>query len=1607
MTRIDPSEAVAIVGMGGIFPKALDIPSFWENVKSRKDCIVEVPADRWDWRLYYNPDRSAPDKTYSKIGGFVEGFRFDPLKLRIPPPVAAQMDTVQHLAVTATAEALRDAGYDKRPFDPERTAVILGNSMGGPKKEQTDLRVYTSFIVEKLQRTPSFAKLPAAARTAISAEMEKSAKSQLSTITEDTMPGELSNVIAGRVANAFNFNGANITVDAACASSLAALSQAAHGLRFHEYDVAVSGGVDQMMSPPSYVKFCKIGALSPDGSRPFDAGANGFVMGEGAGVFVLKRLSDALRDGDRIYALFRAAGSSSDGRGKGITAPNPKGQRLAIERCFKQLNYGPEGVGLLEAHGTSTKVGDVVEVNAAAEAFGKAAKGSIGLGSVKSQIGHLKAAAGAAAVAKAALALYHKTLPPSINFKTPNPGIDWASAPFRVVTEAEEWKRAPHPRRAHVSSFGFGGTNYHLALEEADGETTSRVPDWRAFEAASGGGQPDRPAPLPAVAAPELPLPSLAPSILNMDPVLGGEAFFVYGGTPDAVFDKLKALSEKPLEGPLTAPAHAFNRGQKRQEYAVCIAAENAAKLKEKTELVLRSKDARIFEKAPPLFKTRSIHAVRQAPKRGKVAFMFPGQGSQYVDMLKDLKEKYQVVADTFAEADRIMQGIIGEPLSEILFTRGGETPERLAAMEERIKQTEITQPAVLTGDVAVLRLLRSFGVEPDMVVGHSLGEYGALVAAGIFTFEDALLAVSSRAKEMAGVKVADPGKMASIAAPIEKVAPVLKQIKGYVAAANKNCPIQTVIAGETKAVEAAVKKFGSLGIQAVEIRVSHAFHSKIVQPAQVPYAKVLERMPLQKPRLPILSNVTAAYYPDDVKEIRKLLVAQIAEPVEFIRQIERLYKDGVRLFVEVGPKRVLSAFTTSILESKPDAAALSSNHPKRGGILEFNDLLAKLAAEGVDLKLDDKDPAKPGCYTAAYAAWACGQPAAGVRPFSSGPAPEVRPAAGPSVRVSDPRPAAPVPAAGRDGDAERFGLYAGPVVVSGISAGLPGTWDRVFREGGLDQIIHGQNLIEALPEAELRKQVDKNLERVVKSETGAHAFEALTSVDQVMRLAGRAGAFDIAEEFGVRASVSSLMDVTAKLSLGAAVLALKDAGLPLVHHYKKTTTGSMIPTAWGLPEPLQEGTGLILATAFPGIDSLLEDLTRYFRDKYAGKTARAAWELYDRMLQVVKDPAERKLLTDWYVEQRRDLEQGGPAAEYKFSRSWLFRVLSLGHAQTSQFIRAKGPCTQLNAACASTTQAIGIAEDWIRLGRAKRVVVLGVDDVTNSTTLEWVGTGFLASGATSTHNVVSEAALPFDRRRNGMIIGMGAVGLVVEDGREVEARGMKPLAELLASQFENSAYHTTRLSTRHVSETMERLLAKAERRHGLSRKQIASKTLFMSHETYTPAQGGSSSAEVQALKHVFKEDTEKVVVTNTKGFTGHAMGASLEDAVAVRAMNLGKLPPIANYKEPDPELSGITLSRGGAYDCEYALRLGAGFGSQIAMTLMRRGWRVGEPRVFDEPRRKGWLRAVSGEAEPELEVVHNTLRIKDTGARRRATGPVERPAPRPVAAAAPAPAAP
>ena len=325
------------------------------------------------------------------------------------------------------------------------------------------------------------------------------------------------------------------------------------------------------------------------------------------------------------------------------------------------------------------------------------------------------------------------------------------------------------------------------------------------------------------------------------------------------------------------------------------------------------------------------------------------------------------------------------------------------------------------------------------------------------------------------------------------------------------------------------------------------------------------------------------------------------------------------------------------------------------------------------------------------------------------------------------------------------------------------------------------------------------------------------------------------------------------------------------------------------------------------------------------------------------------------------------------------------------RLVGARGPNTQINSACASTTQAIALAEDWIRAGRCRRVVIVAADDATSDTMMGWIGAGFLASGAAATDEVVEEAALPFDQRRHGMLIGMGAAGLVVESASAARERALTPICEVLSVETANSAFHGTRLDIEHIAGVMERLVRHAEAR-GVRREEIAPETVFVSHETYTPARGGSAAAEIHALRHVFGANADRIVIANTKGFTGHPMGVGLEDVMAVKALETGIVPPVPNFRDPDPELGLLNLSKGGSYPVRYALRLAAGFGSQISMSLLR--WtpvadgRRRSPsdlnfdyRISDRAIWNAWLHRVSGYEDPKLEVVQHRLRVADQGA--------------------------
>ena len=429
-----------------------------------------------------------------------------------------------------------------------------------------------------------------------------------------------------------------------------------------------------------------------------------------------------------------------------------------------------------------------------------------------------------------------------------------------------------------------------------------------------------------------------------------------------------------------------------------------------------------------------------------------------------------------------------------------------------------------------------------------------------------------------------------------------------------------------------------------------------------------------------------------------------------------------------------------------------------------------------------------------------------------------------------------------------------------------------------------------------------------------------------IPQLAGLKGAFDLAEEFGIDPKAILAWDISTQLAVASGLLALRDAGIPLTPVEQIGKGGLRLIRNWQVPQVQRERTGIVFSSCFPGLQMGV---------KHA--------------------------------------KTNGDDGEGRFDRRYLFQTLNMGHSQFAQYTGIRGPNTTINLACASATAAFGVAEDWLDADRVDRVVIISGDDVTGDDLWEWIAGGFAASGAAATNNVVEETALPFDRRRNGLILGMGAAAFVIERHSEAKQRGVQPIAEVLGSTTANSAYHGTRLDVEHVGQVVNGFITDMERRWGLDRHAMAPNTVFFSHETYTPARGGSAQSEVKALRDTFGDSTNKLVVANTKGFTGHPMAVGIEDASMLYGLKTGRIPPIANHKEKDPELGDLNLSKGGHYpELEYGLRFAAGFGSQIALSLLR-AWPVEGERI-DGARLLAWARSLAGTDDVVMRVLQNKL---------------------------------
>lgn len=954
---------IAIVGIGCRYPGAKSPKELWENLLAGRRYFRSMPAERWRTEDYYDSDRTQPDKTYSRSAALIDGFEFNAAAFRITQRTYASTDQAQWLALQTASEALQDAGLKEVPRDT--TAVVLGNSLTGETSRTQILRFRWPYTRRVFDEVLAELQLDQGERERLLPEIERRYKEPLPDITEDTLAGGLSNTIAGRVCNFFDFHGGGYTVDGACSSSLLAVIDAAKGLACGDWDLALAGGVDISLDPFELVGFAKVGALSDGEMRVYDERSRGFLPGEGCGVVVLKRLDDALRDGDHVYATLAGWGVSSDGKG-GLTAPRVEGQVLAISRAYARAGYTLDSVGLLEGHGTGTVVGDEVELLAVTESMrrqGVPDTHACAIGSIKSNLGHTKAAAGVAGLIKAALAVHYRLMPPTLGIRRPHRVFATNPSLFPAV-RGREWP-ADVVARAGVSSAGFGGINTHVTLEEPP--VTPVNPYERArlarlfasaqdaelllFSGRHAGDLLERVGPY-ADAARRISLAELsdlsAASVKGLD--AGAARLAVVASSPDELAQRLdKARS-------------VLDNGRASRELVYCDPGEG---------IYLRTRRAAV-----------------------RTVFLFPGQGSQRHNATRLWRARVPQVRATWERADAALEGELPVPLSRYVFRDTDSAPEALRQRwTEDLTETAVAQPAILASSMAWTELLRYLGLEADLVLGHSLGEYAALWYARAIETRDALRLVAFRGRQMSG-SGDERGTMLGVAESPEVVRELLRDAPGYVDIANYNGPRATVISGERAAVGAVRAACRERGIHAAPLQVSNAFHSRLMEGAAAALHEALGAVVFQPPRRQVVSSCTGGFLTGN-EDLADLLARQVTSPVLFQQALEACLEAGAELFVEVGPGSVLTRLARQIVGERGGIFLASDPDPEVESVSGVLNALAYGFVSGADVRplgLFDERLVRPIQlpYAPRFIASPCEQPVEPIRLTSRVPVLEV-----------------------------------------------------------------------------------------------------------------------------------------------------------------------------------------------------------------------------------------------------------------------------------------------------------------------------------------------------------------------------------------------------------------------------------------------------------------------------------------------------------------------------------------------------------------------------------------------------------------------------------------
>ncbi|KYC40370.1 short-chain dehydrogenase [Scytonema hofmannii PCC 7110] len=810
------TEPIAIIGMSCRFPGANDPEAYWQMLRNGVDAMTEVPSDRWDINTYYDPNPDAPEKMYVRKAGFLDRVdQFDPQFFGISPREAVNMDPQQRLLLEVSWEALENAGIAPDKILGSQTGVFVG---------------IMNLDYFQLASTPN-------------------------RVDAHTATGNAFSVTSGRLSYNLGLQGPSMAIDTACSSSLVSVHTACQSLRSKECNLALAAGVNLIITPTVMINECRAKMLAPDGHcKTFDASADGYARGEGCGILVLKRLSDAIADGDNILALIRGSAVNQDGRSGGLTVPNGPAQQAVIRSALANAGVEPGQVSYVEAHGTGTSLGDPIELRALGAVLGKGRSQDqpLQVGSVKTNMGHLEAAAGVAGLIKLVLALQHKEIPPHLHLKNPNPHIPWGELPIKITTELTPWTPINGKRIAGLSSFGFSGTNAHIVVEEAPSREMGRKDDSISEERS-------------------LHLLSLSAKSEEALKQLANRFSAAFKANPNLNFADVCFTS---------------NTGRSVFDHKLALVAENTIQACEQLTDFSAGKEASgVFAGLP------------QETRRPKVAFLFTGQGSQYVGMGRQLYEQAPTFRQALDRCDAILRPYLQQPLLSVLYPKDGSNSP--------IDQTAYTQPALFALEYALYELWRSWGITPNVVMGHSVGEYVAACVAGVFSLEDGLKLIAERSRLMQALPPG--GEMAAVLADEATVRTAISPYGQKVAIAAINGPQNVVISGEGESVQAAIAELQAKGIESRRLSVSHAFHSPLMEPMLDAFEKQAVTVTYSEPKIDLISNLTGQL-------VRGVEVSQasywrrhVREAVRFADGMKTLQAQAIDIFVEIGPHTVLS----------------------------------------------------------------------------------------------------------------------------------------------------------------------------------------------------------------------------------------------------------------------------------------------------------------------------------------------------------------------------------------------------------------------------------------------------------------------------------------------------------------------------------------------------------------------------------------------------------------------------------------------------------------------------------------------------------------------------